>query len=109
MGCGVSRSIPASLEAAPIEPVEKRAVKPAAKRADPGLEHYFRANGLRERGCAAAAIDEYTLALHINPSFATGTPHLREERLRRSLWHARETARAVRLHDALGERSGRPS
>ena len=74
----MSRSLPASLEAAPIEPVQKRAVKGRERRRDPGTDHFFRANALSERGCAAAAIDEYTLALQINPSFATGTPHPRE-------------------------------
>lgn len=109
MGCGVSRSLPASLEAAPIAPEQKRAVKTKAKRIDPGMEHYFRANGLRERGCTAAAIDEYTLALHINPSFATGTPTREKNGWKHAVGGMRETARPVGLHERLSNEADDPT
>jgi hypothetical protein len=78
MGCGVSRALPPYADE-PIEPQTARPQREAStekrdgsRRVEAHMLHYFRANALSERGCAAAAIEEYSSALQSNPQFATG-------------------------------------
>jgi hypothetical protein len=74
----VSRALPPYADE-PIEPQTARPQREAStekrdgsRRVEAHMLHYFRANALSERGCAAAAIEEYSSALQSNPQFATG-------------------------------------